>query len=78
MRLTLAARRVDKLKQVAEEVPQALGGEVLTMQADVRNREDIQRIVDATLEKWERIDVLLNNAVLGMIKTGKHPVRQDT
>ena len=64
MRLTLAARRVDKLKQVAEEV-QVLGGEVLTLQADVRNREDIQRIVDDTLEKWGRIDVLLNNAGVG-------------
>jgi 3-oxoacyl-[acyl-carrier protein] reductase len=63
-RLTLAARRLDKLKQVADEA-QALGGEVLVVQADVRRREEIQQMVDATLKQWGRIDVLLNNAGVG-------------
>ena len=64
MHLTLAARRVDKLKQVAEDVT-SLGGEVLSVQADVRDRDDIKHIMDATLERWGRIDVLLNNAGVG-------------
>jgi 3-oxoacyl-[acyl-carrier protein] reductase len=41
---------------------QALGGEALVVQTDVCECEDIQRMVQATLERWGRIDVLINNA----------------
>jgi len=64
MRLTLAARRLDRLEQVAAEV-EALGGEALVVQTDVRNRDELQRMVQATLDRWGHIDVLLNNAGLG-------------
>lgn len=63
MRLTLAARRLDRLEQVAAEV-EALGGEALVVQTDVRNRDELQRMVQATLDRWGHIDVLLNNAGL--------------
>jgi len=64
MRLTLAARRQDRLKQVAADV-EALGGEALIVPTDVREHADIQRMVQATLDQWGRIDALLNNAGLG-------------
>jgi short-subunit dehydrogenase len=63
-RLTLAARRLDMLERVAAEV-EALGGEALVVQTDVRNRDELQRMVQLTHERWGRIDVLLNNAGLG-------------
>ena len=63
MRLTLAARRKDRLKQVAAEV-ESLGGEVLIVPTDVRKNDDIQHMVQATLDRWGRIDVLFNNAGL--------------
>jgi short-subunit dehydrogenase len=63
-RLTLAARREDRLKQVAADV-EALGGEALIVLTDVRKYADIQRLVQATLDRWGRIDVLLNNAGVG-------------
>ena len=64
MRLTLAARRVERLEQAAAQV-RALGGEALVVQMDVCQGEDIQRMVQATLERWGRIDVLINNAGVG-------------
>jgi short-subunit dehydrogenase len=67
MRLTLAARRLDRLDQVATEV-EALGGEALVVQGDVCNREDIRRIVQSTVDRWGRIDVLLNNAGINQDK----------
>lgn len=64
MRLTLAARRLDRLEQVAAEV-EALGGEALIVQTDVRNHDELEQLVQATLNKWGCIDVLLNNAGVG-------------
>lgn len=38
------------------------GGEARAIQADVTDREQIRRLVSATLDAWERVDVLVNNA----------------
>jgi short-subunit dehydrogenase len=64
MRLTLAARRLDRLEQGARVV-EALGGEALVMQTDVRNRDEIERMVKSTFDQWGHVDVLLNNAGIG-------------
>jgi D-sorbitol dehydrogenase (acceptor) len=40
------------------------GDRVLTISADVTRREDIQRIVASTVERFGRIDILFNNAAL--------------
>lgn len=40
--------------------------EAIALQADVRNKEDADRVVAAVIEKWDRIDILVNNA--GIIK----------
>ena len=64
MCLTLAARRLEKLEQVASEV-EALGGDALIIQTDVCNRDEIQRMLKATLDRWGHVDVLVNNAGVG-------------
>lgn len=54
-----------KSSQAAEEVGAAcaaLGVEVLVSQADVSRDEDCRTLVEKTLKKWGRIDVLVNNA----------------
>jgi short-subunit dehydrogenase len=63
--LCLAARRVDKLEIVAEDVRKA-GGEVLVVPTDVTNPMEIDNMVQATLTKWGRVDVLFNNAGAGL------------
>jgi short-subunit dehydrogenase len=59
--LTLAARRADRLQGVASDV-ENLGSEALIVPTDVTNRADIHRMIQSTLERWGRIDVLLNDA----------------
>jgi len=59
--LVLCARGVETLEMVAAEARSA-GATVLAIQADVRSPRDIERVVALTLERFERIDILVNNA----------------
>ena len=59
--LTLAARREGRLQELARKV-ERLGSEALIVPTDVTKRAEIERMVQATLERWGRVDVLLNNA----------------
>lgn len=62
--LMLAARRVDRLEEVAAAC-RVLGAPSEVMAADVQDRQQILRLVDAAIEKFGRIDVLVNNAGMG-------------
>ncbi|MGO9208860.1 MAG: 3-oxoacyl-[acyl-carrier-protein] reductase [Terriglobales bacterium] len=46
---------------VAKEIEE-LGGECLLAQGDVSKKEEAHRIVQEVLDKWKRLDVLVNNA----------------
>jgi short-subunit dehydrogenase len=65
-KVVLAARRVDKLQTLAEEINK-MGTESLVVQADLSKLEDIQSLVKQTLEKFNRIDILVNNAGFGRL-----------
>ena len=64
-RLALAARRVDRLEALAAEV-RDLGSEALIMQVDVADAADMHRFVEATVERYGRLDVMVNNAGYGV------------
>lgn len=61
--LVISSRSADALEAVAEEA-RALGVEVLAVPADVSRSQDVQELVDATAERFGKIDVLVNNAGL--------------
>jgi len=53
--------RAEAAESVAEEVRHE-GGQALVVQADVAVGADVDRLVQATLEQFKRVDVLVNNA----------------
>ena len=59
--VAVAARRVDKLKEVAREIEKQ-GSQVLAVTCDVTQSNDAKRAVKATVERFGRLDVLVNNA----------------
>src|ERR1700758_1304864 len=62
--LVICARRADRLSDTAEEL-RAQGRRCLPVPADVTDVEDCERVVEAAMEAFGRIDVLVNNAGIG-------------
>lgn len=62
--LILTGRRVDRLKKVKKTLEDKYQVNVLDLQFDVRKREETQKILSSLDEKWQQIDVLVNNAGL--------------
>ena len=61
--VVLGARRVDRLKSLADELT-ANGGKALAVATDVTHHDQVKKLVDAAVQKFGRIDVMINNAGL--------------
>ncbi len=51
-----------KSREEPEELKKSLGGNAVTLQADVGDREAVNRMVSEIHRNWGRMDVLVNNA----------------
>ena len=60
--VAICARGKDGLDQAAREISAKNEGAVLSIQGDVGIPQDIERVVDTTMERFGRIDILVNNA----------------
>ncbi|MEP0547579.1 MAG: SDR family oxidoreductase [Rhodothermales bacterium] len=60
-RLVLGARRTDRIEALANELTES-GAEALAVTTDVTDRDQVQALVDAAVDRFGRIDVLINNA----------------
>jgi short-subunit dehydrogenase len=61
--LVLAARRIERLHALEKELK---GAEILSIKTDVSAVEDCKNLIDKTIEKFGKIDVLINNAGISM------------
>jgi len=60
--VTLCARSEGDLEAAAAGIREETGAEVLAVAADLNEREEIERVVAATVERFGALDVLVNNS----------------
>jgi len=61
-KVVITSRNLEKLKNTAKELEEKTGGEVLPLQCDVRNYDEVEAMLAATIKKFGKADGLLNNA----------------
>jgi len=61
-KVVISSRNIERLKNTAKELEEKTGGKVLPVQCDVRNYEEVEAMLAATLKEFGKVDGLLNNA----------------
>ncbi len=61
--VVLGARRADRIQSLAAELT-AKGGKAMALTTDVTRHEQVKRLVDAAVQSYGRVDVMINNAGL--------------
>ena len=69
--VVLAARNAEALEEAAEAVRREGAREVLTIPTDVSKQAEAERLIDQTVERFGRIEVLINTA--GLMLVGAEP-----
>ncbi len=82
--LTLAARRDERLDEIAEDIESDYGVETLTIPTDVRDEDAVEAMVERSAEHFDGLEIVLNNAGLGRgrdvesLSTEDYRLMQDT
>jgi NADP-dependent 3-hydroxy acid dehydrogenase YdfG len=61
--LVLGARRLERLETLVAEI-NSNGGLAVALATDVTDHQQVQRLVDEAVRRFERVDVIINNAGL--------------
>ena len=61
-KVVISSRNLDKLKASAAEMEKETSGTILPVKCDVRNYEEVEAMLQATLETFGKVDGLVNNA----------------
>ncbi len=67
-RVVLGARSIVELTTL-EDYIKSQGGEAFSVKTDVRNFDDCKNLIDKTIEKYGKMDILINNAGISMRST---------
>jgi citronellol/citronellal dehydrogenase len=60
--VVIASRTVEELQRTASEIEEATGKRCLPVPTDVKDEEQVVRMVQRTVDEFGRIDILVNNA----------------
>ncbi|MFB2880746.1 SDR family oxidoreductase [Floridanema aerugineum] len=63
-KLILAARRKEKLQEIADRLNKEFTTEIYLIELDVRDRQAVETALNSLPESWQNIDILINNAGL--------------
>jgi 3-oxoacyl-[acyl-carrier protein] reductase len=66
-RVSLAARTEAEIRSVQTEI-ESFGGRSASFPTDVSREEDVISLIRNTLDRFERLDILINNAAIGIFK----------
>lgn len=66
--LALAARNVEQLEEVSQQCHQR-GGKAIVIPTDVADQAQCKNLIESTVAKYGRINILINNAGFGMAST---------
>lgn len=67
-KVVVNSRNFAQADEVTKEIINS-GGEAITCQADVSKEEEVDKLVNITIDKFHQIDILVNNA--GVAKAGR-------
>jgi NAD(P)-dependent dehydrogenase (short-subunit alcohol dehydrogenase family) len=79
----VVADLVDKSRNPEEDVPtvdvvKSLGSEAVFAKVDVSNSESVDDLIKATVEKWGRLDIMVNNAGIALEASDPKPIWEVT
>lgn len=60
--VAITSRNLEKLQNTAGELEEQTGGKCLPLQCDVRHYDQVENMLEQTIEKFGAVDILLNNA----------------
>ncbi|MCJ7843208.1 SDR family oxidoreductase [Lederbergia sp. NSJ-179] len=72
--VVLAARRMDKLKELEKEIDQQGAGKALAVKTDIANKQDVEEMVKQATATFGNVDIFVNNAgqmLTGTVRSGK-------
>jgi 3-hydroxy acid dehydrogenase / malonic semialdehyde reductase len=62
--IIITGRRAERLKEIEEEITRTYSVKVLSLCFDIRNRKEVELVINDIPHDWKKIDVLVNNAGL--------------
>ena len=75
-KVVVASRSMDLLSTIADEI-NSKGGKALALKVDVRRSESMQGVVDKAVEKFGRLDIMVNNAGISMAHPSEELTPED-